>query len=135
MLGIHIMQIITLNILKQMWHWAFCYYWKAVASNVITSLWMYECQFNISNIVEQKNLFHYTKKKGFRADSWHTAFHKFCILRDNLYLSISFQLKCFSIFISNTWKGERVPCFRYFSLRCCWSLFVTDVGNLRHLTS
>lgn len=117
------------------------YYSKDVPSNVITGLSIYECHFNLSN--KNRRTFLNSKKKIVfhayvhifgREESWHAAFHKSCILRDNLYLNISFKLKCFSIFISNTWRGERVLRFRYFSSRCCWSLFVTDVGNLRHLT-
>ncbi len=141
MLALHIMQKITLySSLLNKCDIVHVLLFKGCAlkcNNWPVNIWM-SLQSN-----KNRRIFLNSKKKCFRAylhifgqeESWRTTFHKSCILRDNLYLNISFQLKCFSIFIRNTWRGERVLRFRYFSSRCLWSLFVTDVGNLRHLTS
>lgn len=110
----------------------------------LTGLSVYQCHIDSSQLNDLFSNIKKTRKGVLRtsfihsfgwAVNWHGAFRKFWILRDNLYLNMSFTLKCFSIFISNTWSGERVLCFRDFSLRCWWGLYVTDVGNLRHLTS
>lgn len=113
--GIHSLLNHTPN---QMWHWALFIIQRVCPQNVIAGPSMHGCHFNLSHII----FFFFTHIYIFgRTADWHTTFHKFCISRDNLYLNIRFKLKCFSFFISSTWRGERVLCFRYFSSRCCWS--------------